>query len=203
MLVVVGVVVVAGLTVWWVKSRNTIAQQKHPEVVTVSTDEPSRIKPEDEGYVWRGGPNDPKQLIVESIGVEAYVQKVAVEQNRRVAVPSNIYLTGWFTESARPGESGLSIIDGHIVDQSDQGIFTRLNELKPGDTFQVRMGDGSEKNFEVLKNDTVDTAKAEATLFSQEPKVQSQLNLITCGGTYDSVSKSYDKRVIVQAEFVQ
>jgi hypothetical protein len=50
--------------------------------------------------------------------------------------------------------------------------------------------------------DTVDENKATGYLFSQNPKVVKQLNLITCGGDYDKKSHLYSKRVIVSSELV-
>lgn len=48
--------------------------------------------------------------------------------------------------------------------------------------------------------DTVDLDKAASVLFSQHPTTTNQLNLITCGGTYNREARLYNKRIIVTAE---
>ena len=192
-------ILVGGLT--WLLKRQVEKPQVNTQIV-VSDDDPSSNKPEDEGYVWRGAPDEPKQIEISSIGVKAYIQKVDVTSKQQVAAPNNIYLAGWFVRYPKPGEQGLSIIDGHIVDKSDQGVFTRLGEMQPADEFSVVFGDNSRKTFSVIETRVVDTDKAESVLFSQNPLVRNQLNLITCGGTYDESSRVFNKRVIVISELM-
>lgn len=170
------------------------------EVVTVSTDQPSEEPLKEAGYVWRGGPEDPKKITIKSIDVDTYIQKVGVDQNRQIAVPTNINLTGWFVDGARPGESGLSIIDGHFDGNSRDGVFARLAEVKANDEVAIEMGSGEVRTFRVKRVTTVKTEAAAAELFSQDPSITSQLSLITCGGTFNDANRSYDQRIIVVAE---
>lgn len=83
-------------------------------VVTYSTETPEEKLPVDAGYSWKGQKNDPKRIVISKIGVDSLVQNVGVDQNQQIAVPNNIHIAGWFIDSVRPGESGLSIIDGHV-----------------------------------------------------------------------------------------
>lgn len=170
-------------------------------VVTHSTDQPSEAKP-DNAYKWQGSATDPKKIIIPSIGVEAYLQNVGVDQNREVAVPSNIHMGGWFVDSVRPGAKGLSIIDGHLNGVREDGIFINLAKVKPGDTYTIEFGDGSRKQFKVTSTKTVPLKDAASVLFSQDPSLTNQLTLITCGGTWDGQKRIYDKRVIVTSELV-
>ncbi len=169
------------------------------EVITVSTDTPDEVKPDKATYKWQGAEADPKMVILPSIGAEGFVQKVGVDQNNQVAVPNNVHVAGWFTNSVLPGENGLSIIDGHVDGIKEQGIFEKIGKLQTGDIFRIELGNGKELNYKVLKVSSVATSEAAGILFSQDPTVTSQLNLITCGGTYSSQNHAYDQRVIVAA----
>jgi sortase A len=171
------------------------------DVIVNSTDTPSEEIP-DANYNWRGQPTDPKFLRIPSIGVDAFVQKVGVDQNSQIAVPNNIHVVGWFVDSVLPGENGLSIIDGHLDGTRMGGVFRHLAELVSGDTFEIEFGNGTIKQFRVIAVVRVGLDDAEDPLFSQIPTVASQLNLITCGGTYDRATRTYDQRDIVQAEFL-
>jgi sortase (surface protein transpeptidase) len=174
------------------KDSNVVAA---PEIVTQSTDNPSEEPLDD--YVWSGRPTEPKYIEIPSIGAGGFIQKVSIDQRKEVGVPSNINLAGWFIKGAIPGEKGLSIIDGHVDGISKPGIFKKLENVKVGTEFTVEFGNGSKKTFKTTGKSRVSIAVAPAVLFSQDPTVTSQLNLITCGGQYDKGNRRYLDRIIV------
>ncbi|MEI7818998.1 MAG: class F sortase [bacterium] len=196
------IIVAAGTYIIVRQPKPNLAAVNKGEVITVSTDKPSEEEPVKVGYVWKGEASDPKKIVIPSIGVDGFIQKVGVDQNKQVGVPTNIYLTGWFVDSVKPGEKGLSIIDGHLDGYQKDGVFKKLSQLKPGDEFTVEKGDGALLKYSVLTNKSVATEKAAAELFSQDPSVVSQLNLITCGGQFDESARSYKERVITTAELI-
>lgn len=171
------------------------------EIITHSTDKPDETKP-DKGYKWKGAQSDPKYIKLPTINAEGFVQTVGVDQDKQVAVPNNIHMAGWFADSIKPGQRGLSIIDGHLNGRSADGIFVHLQNMKKDDTFTIEFGDGSTKQFKVTGIATIATKDAPNVLFSQNPKATNQLNLITCGGSFDRSSRLYDKRVIVSSELI-
>ncbi len=173
-------------------------------VVTESTFTPSEEQPDKKTFAWAGDVDDPKYITLSSIGIGGYVQKVGIDQVQAIAVPNNIYMAGWYVDSVQPGKPGLSVIDGHVdgVTKND-AIFGRLKDMKIGDEIQVELGSGVVKKYHVISTQTVATSEAVNYLFSQQPNVKSQLNLITCTGTFDKTAKSYDKRVIVSAALVE
>ncbi len=186
--------------VYWAVIRDRAAPES--EAITYSTDEPSEDQP-DNNYVWRGWPEEPKRIIIPSIDVNGFIQKVGIDQNQQIAVPNNIHIAGWFVNSVRPGEQGLSIIDGHVDGRfSSNGIFKRLGELKTGDEYQVELGSGKLLQYRVLEVATVTTDQAAGVLFSQNSGVSSQLNLITCTGSWNSDAREYDQRIIVTSELI-
>lgn len=201
LLLILGIVLVV-LIGWAIYQQldDTITRP-NPEIVTYSTDTPDEKKPDDD-YKWGGAPNEPKFIRLPTIQVSGFIQKVDVDQNNEVAVPNNIHMAGWFKDSMAPGEMGLSIIDGHIDGRTMPGIFQHLIKLKPGDEYTVEMGDGSIKHYLVRRVVAVDAGEAANVLFSQDPRVKSQLNLITCGGSFDKKTRKYDQRVIVNSELV-
>lgn len=169
-----------------------------PDVVVISTTTPDEEKP-GEDFDWRGRESEPKYIRIPKINVDGYVQKVGVDQNTQIAVPTNIHLAGWFVGSVRPGQKGLSIIDGHYDGRTNPGLFEDLGTLSPEDTFSVELGDGQVLNYKVVTVTTYSVNEAAQHLFSQHSDVSSQLNLITCGGTFDEATEEYAERVIVTA----
>lgn len=169
--------------------------------ITFSTDTPEENLPETVGYAWKGTSSEPKRLIIPSLGVDSYIQKVGVDQNTQIAVPNNIHIAGWFVDSVVPGQQGLSIIDGHVNGRnSDEGIFKHLKELKPGDEVIVETGAGTRTTFTVFSGESLPTDQVADKLFSQVPTIKRQLNLITCTGTYDKTARSYTERWLTVLE---
>ena len=166
-------------------------------VATTSTDAPSEQPVPDDYSV----PADkPLSIELPTIKAKGFIQQVGVDKNNQMVVPSNVHMGGWYTGSVLPGEEGLSIIDGHVNGLYAKGIFANLGKLKSGDAFTVTFGDKSVKNFKVKALKTVSTEEANTVLYERDSSAAKQLNLITCGGKYNKISKTYDARVIVVAE---
>lgn len=203
--VVAVLIVTAGITVYIFVIRDDAEPQQPTDssvVLTHSTDRPSEKKPDDD-YVWRGAPGEPKKIIVPSLGIDAFVQKVGVDQNQQIAVPNNIHIAGWFVDSVRPGQNGLSIIDGHVDGRTvNEGVFARLGELKTDDEYSVQMGDDTVHHYRVHSIVTKPTNEIADTLYSQIPTITSQLNLITCAGAWLQSERTYDQRTVVISELL-
>lgn len=171
-------------------------------VITDSINTPDESKPNADNYNWRGAPDEPKKIRISKIGVDAFVQKSGVDQENKIAVPNNVHLASWFTDSQKPGHNGLSIISGHVSGRTVDGIFKQLKEIAEGDEFEIELGSGEVKRYKVLRTDKVAEAESANILFSQNPKVKSQVNLITCGGNFDESTDQYEDRVIVSGQLI-
>jgi LPXTG-site transpeptidase (sortase) family protein len=168
--------------------------------VNQSTNNPSEGPVKDSDF--SNVPADqPKQIILGTIHAKGYIQKVATDsKTNQVGVPSNVNVAGWYTESVKPGQAGLSVIDGHVSGKYTDGIFKHLGSLEAGDTYQIVFGDNSIKTFKVRSVQTLPIADAGKILLTPDPTIKSQLNLITCGGSFNKQAQQYDKRTIVISE---
>lgn len=175
-------------------------KQTSGEVLTYSTDKPDETKPSKSTYKWQGTATDPKIINLPTINTEGFIQKVGVDQKKQIAVPNNIYIAGWFNQTVLPGEKGLSIIDGHVTGRVNNGIFKDLSKLSDGDNFTIEFGNGSKKEFKVVKKVDTLVKDSASVLFSQEPGIERQVNLITCSGVFDRKSQSYPNRLVIIAE---
>lgn len=169
-------------------------------VVTYSTDTPEETKPNPDED-WRGAPEDPKRIKIEAAGVDGLIQNVGVDQNNQIAVPTNVHVAGWFVDSVKPGEKGLSIIDGHVNGRIGDGVFGSLGQVSSGDTLTIEFGDGTVRKFTVFDKQALPVGDTASVLFSQEPDISHQLNLITCIGTY--TNGTFDKRLVVRAKLAE
>ena len=113
-------------------------------------------------------------------------------------MPDSTTIAGWYTGSPRPGEIGSSIIAGHIDSTTGPGVFFRLRLLRKDDLVYVRRTDGTLAVFRVYAEHMY--AKAHfPTEQVYGPVPDAELHLITCGGVFDSVTKSYLSNVVVYA----
>lgn len=171
-------------------------------VLSYSTDKPSQSPIKASSYVSTAGPTEPKYISLPTISAQGFIQKVSIDQNGQIATPNNVNLAGWYVNSAAPGQPGLSIIVGHVDGYTSPGIFLHLNKLQPGTAFTLQLGNGTILTYSVMQVTAVDASSAVSVLFSQNPSVKSQLNLITCGGTFNSAARSYEQRIIVSAKLL-
>jgi len=196
---VTGLVAVSLVLSWLTPAPTKPAKVVAAPAVTTSTDHPAETVPAT--YHSTAVGTEPAYLSLPTIKAAGYIQKVGIDQNHQVAVPTNIHLAGWFVDTVKPGDPGLSIIDGHLDGRTQPGIFIDLAELKIGDIFDVRLATGDVRHFRVKSVQSLPVAQAASLLFSQDPTITRQLNLITCGGSYNKTA-GYDQRVIVTSEFI-
>jgi LPXTG-site transpeptidase (sortase) family protein len=194
---------IVGLTIYAIDKYNAKKPNQNTSKTTVntSTGDPSEA-PVSANDFANVPADQPREIIIPTIKVTGYIQKVGVDKSNQIAVPDNIYLAGWYTNSVKPGEPGLSIIDGHVQGRYNDAIFKSLVNLKPGDAFSVIYGDNSEKNFTVKEVKTLTVNDTAPYLMQKDPNIVKQLNLITCGGNYDNKSNQYDMRVVVKSESI-
>jgi sortase (surface protein transpeptidase) len=118
-----------------------------------------------------------------------------------VQVPTNDTEPGWFKLGPTPGQIGSSVILGHVDSYKGPGVFFQLRALVAGDQVQVSLADGAVVNFAVTS-----VVMYPKNLFpAQEVYTShgdSQLQLVTCGGTFDSQTGHYLSNIVVYTSFV-
>lgn len=145
-------------------------------------------------------PDLPKYVIIEKLGVKSRVKRVGVDANNVMQTPKNIFDSGWYDASAKPGEVGAVFINGHVSGPTKKGVFYKLKELNNGDVITIEKGDGSHLRYvvaasESFRADSVDMTKA----LRPYGNATEGLTLMTCGGAFDKASQSYQERRVVYA----
>ncbi|MGW3892863.1 class F sortase [Micromonospora chokoriensis] len=143
----------------------------------------------------------PTTIEIPRIGVAATIMSLGTNPDGTVQVPplDQADKAGWYEPGASPGETGNAVIVGH-VDSAVLGpaVFFDLGALVPGDTITVRRTDGVPATF------TVDSVTSyPKTAFPTElvygPSDRPSLRVVTCGGQFDEVAKSYPDNIVVFA----
>jgi sortase (surface protein transpeptidase) len=140
----------------------------------------------------------PVALTIPAIGVRTTLIHLGLTAAGALQVPQSTAVAGWYTGSPPPGAIGSAVIAGHIDSYAGPGIFFRLSQLHPGDRVYVRRADGTLAVFRV----TVVRSYAKNQFPTQAvygPTPDAELRLITCGGTFDSQTRSYLSNTVVYA----
>jgi LPXTG-site transpeptidase (sortase) family protein len=148
--------------------------------------------------------SEPRYFKVTSLNIDARVQNVGRDESGQMALSSNIFDVAWFNESARPGDEGAVVINGHVSGPSQDGIFAKIAHLKQGDVIVIERGDTTKFSYEVQKVETVRLEDVDSNKLLQVIDGGKQgLNLITCSGQYDRNADSYSDRTIVYSTLIK
>ena len=143
----------------------------------------------------------PRILKIDSLGIAARVQPMGVNSIGAIQAPVNIYDSGWYSGSSKPGAYGAMFIDGHASGATRQGLFAYLDTLQNGNIISVEKGSGEVLQYKVVHVDTVskDAVDMNKALRTYNNATEG-LNLMTCTGKWIASQKTYDNRVIVYTE---
>ncbi|MBU1970183.1 class F sortase [Patescibacteria group bacterium] len=143
----------------------------------------------------------PKTIVLGAKTIE--VEQVGVEEGGELGVPSGWYTAGWYKDGAKVGEVGNMIIDGHYdTNTGAPGAFWGLKDLQVGD--KVWLTDSLERRFEysVVEKSYISITDPKRTEVFANSRDR-LLTLITCGGVWDYASGTYNRRLIIKAQFAK
>lgn len=182
---------------WYQATHGEAPPPSPQEVLTSSPERPDerKVKSSDSINV---PPDQPYKIHIDTIGVNSFIQRVGIDAQGAIVAPSNIHYAGWYVHSVKPGEDGLSIIDGHVSGRySSSAVFHNLKLVNPGDLIIVQYGDRSERHFEVVEKQEIKATQASQVLLTKKDTIEKQLNLITCTGPFNGVMQQYENRLVV------
>lgn len=147
------------------------------------------------------GRSEPAELRIPAIGVSVPVSSLGLNADRTVEVPTDFALAGWFRLGPTPGQVGSAVILGHVDSVQGPAVFFRLRTLHAGDAVEVTSDNGDIARFTVTGVATYpkDQFPAEKVY---APHGDSSLQLVTCGGEFDSSTGSYRSNVVVYTSLV-
>lgn len=149
-----------------------------------------------EGY--NVAPDLPRFFTIEKLGVHARVKRLGVNVNNVLKAPANIFDVGWYDGSAKPGENGTVVLDGHVSGPTKHGVFYSIGSLKKGDKIQVERGDGKIFTYTVTATEIYDYSKVDmAKVLTSSVPGKPALNFMTCTGRFNVRTNSFEQRIVV------
>jgi len=142
-------------------------------------------------------PGLPVRLKIPAINVDAAIEYVGVASDGSMDVPKGPDDVAWFRLGPRPGAEGSAVIAGHYGWKDNRpAAFDKISTLRKGDVLSVEDEKGTILTFVVRESRLYDP-KADAKDVFGSTDGKAHLNLVTCEGVWDPVSKSYAKRLVV------
>ena len=145
--------------------------------------------------------NMPRFLQIQKINLNSRIQKVNSDSGGNINMPKNIYDIGWYEGSAKPGEKGVSFLNGQANYNGGPAVFANLGKLVKGDEIAIETGGGNYINYKVVKTNEIPAEKIKLINLLDPVEIEGQgLTLMTLSGQYDQKTKTYPNRTVVFAE---
>lgn len=189
-----------GVGISWGATTNTTEPEEIAVAIIPPTTE-TTVAGTTGSTVYTNPMNNPVRIVIPAINAAANIIPVGVEKEGVMEVPP-AQKAGWYKLGPVPGASGPSVIVAHVYYNHERDVFYNLRRLQPGDEIQVYDGSGDVAVFvvdskeEVLKSELPGDKIWNKT---SDPVIR----LITCGGTFDPVTRHFLSNVIVYGHLVQ
>jgi sortase (surface protein transpeptidase) len=191
-ILIILIFVVIGGALGWVVTRHAANS-----VVSNISSPVSSGNPDTAAHTEKPHAGVPTNIVISKMSVDAEVEQVGLDEQKRMDVPKGVTNTGWYMYGPRPGEVGNAVIDGHFdTPTGAPSVFYDLAKLTPGDTIQITDDQQKIRTFVVDKTTSFPTDNFPIDrVFGNSDTAH--LNLITCGGSWDRNKRIYDQRVVV------
>ncbi|WP_033283782.1 class F sortase [Streptomyces sp. NRRL F-525] len=144
----------------------------------------------------------PQRIDIPQLAVQAPVVARGLDTQGAIDPPpfDQAAVVGWYGSGVRPGAVGTALMVGHVDTETRPAVFYKLSTLRPGGTIRVIRDDGKVAEFTVDDVRVLTRAHFDAQqAYGTRQSGRAELRLITCGGTFDRVGRSYTANVIVSA----
>jgi LPXTG-site transpeptidase (sortase) family protein len=143
----------------------------------------------------------PVELRIPALDLSVSLSTLGLNPDGTVQVPTDVQQPGWYRFGPSPGQEGSAVILGHVDSHTGPAVFFNLRSLVTGDSVDVTLADGVTAQFKVtsvamyLKSNFPDQ-------MVYGPHGYDALQLVTCGGTFDTQTGHYLSNTVVYTSLV-
>lgn len=138
------------------------------------------------------------ELQISTLDLRSQIGELDLRGDGALIPPTPADEIGWYRGSAVPGEPGPAVIVGHVNSRRGPGLLSRIEDLRPGTEVRVIRSDAQPVTYRVYWVERF-AKHGFPTEAVYRPTPEPELRLITCGGAFDPVRRSYEDNVIVFA----
>ena len=140
----------------------------------------------------------PINLEVKSVGINAAIVPVGLTAQGAMQAPEGPKNTGWFSLGTPPGNKGSAVIAGHRGFRTGPAVFDNLHLVNPGDEVKITTEEGKELIFVVKEKKIYGATDTVPEVWDKNDGIY--LNLITCSGKWNRLTRTSDERLVVFTE---
>ena len=179
--------------------RHAVARSEPPAARSLIGEHPSVVGSASD--VATLGFSIPTSVRIPALGLHTDLIRLGRNPDGTVQVPSNPQLAGWYDGGPTPGQVGSAVLLGHVDSYLGPAAFFDLRKIKAGNIIEVTRSDGAVARFAVtgLAMYPKDHFPAQQVY---GPHGGSTLQLVTCGGRFDHVTRSYESNLVVYTRLV-
>lgn len=138
------------------------------------------------------------RFVIPTVGIRAVVETKGLDANQIMQVPDDPFEVAWYDFTAPPGTPGNTVFAGHVDHiRVGRAVFWNLRNVQIGDIMEYHSIDGQIFRYRVTRI-TTQSASAPANDFVAPTEAET-MTVITCTGSFNRNSRSYDQRLILQA----
>ncbi len=141
----------------------------------------------------------PVSVRIPALAVAARVVPTGLDAGGTLQLPPDPGVIAWYDGGPTPGGSGSAVLAGHVDYDGTEGALFRLARLATRSVIEVTFADGTTRTFRASSPPTrlPKTDLAARGLFRRGGAPT--LTLVTCGGAFDPVTRTYADNVVVTA----
>lgn len=149
------------------------------------------------------GSGIPKSIKIQKLNVNTSIERVGLDNEGRMDVPSTFATVGWYELGYKVGGRGSAVLSGHYDDMFGKpAVFWDIGKLENGDLIEIVDTSDVTYTYKVIdKSNYPYNSLPMQKIFASNDK--NMLNLITCSGTWDNSTRNYSTRTVVYAEQVK
>lgn len=141
-------------------------------------------------------------LSIPQIGVSTPLSELGLNKDGSVQVPTDFAEPGWYRLGTAPGEKGSAVILGHVDNRNGPAVFYRIDHLGVGSRVFVTLQSGRRLEFAVIGiRMYLKTNFPDRLVYG--PRPYPALQLVTCGGVFDSATGHYLSNIVVFTALVK
>lgn len=143
---------------------------------------------------------EPSRLYMRETVIDLPIIEVGVEEDGTMEAPEDWNVGGWYRKSAKPGQMGNVIINGHYDNNfGAPAAFYELKNAKINDKVFIVDSLGKVYTYRITNLFYIDILDPERLKVFDDVHDRSELTLITCGGVWIP-GEGYSKRLVAKAE---
>lgn len=146
----------------------------------------------------------PISLNIPKIQVHTSIIPIGLTPNGDMDMPEGFSNVWWYRHWTYLGNRGTAVIAGHygILKNGTIAVFNNLSKLEKGDLLSIQDKNGTTITF-IVRESRIYAQNDETLSVFFSNDWGTHLNLITCQGIWNNVSKNYANRLVIFTDKVE